>query len=90
MYVIESQGQKLVLWGDIMHAVPIQFPRPNVTVKFDSDEPAAARQRSRVFEEGATLGYLIAAAHISFPGIGRLQRERNGYAWVPIDGGPRV
>jgi glyoxylase-like metal-dependent hydrolase (beta-lactamase superfamily II) len=87
MYVIESRGQKLVLWGDIMHAAPIQFPRPDVTVKFDSDEHAAALQRKRVFEEAATEGYLIAAAHVSFPGVGHLQRQGTGYAWRQVDAG---
>jgi glyoxylase-like metal-dependent hydrolase (beta-lactamase superfamily II) len=87
MYMIESRGQKLLLWGDIMHAAPIQFPRPNVTVKFDSDESAAARQRQRVFAEAAMAGYMIAAAHVAFPGVGHLRREGDSYAWVPFDHG---
>lgn len=86
LYVIESRGEKLVLWGDIVHAGPIQFPRPGVTVKFDSDEPAAARQRERVFTDAAAQGYLIAAAHVAFPGLGRLRSNGAGYAWEAADG----
>ena len=30
MYVIESKGEKLVLWGDLMHQAAVQFLDPSV------------------------------------------------------------
>ena len=27
-YIVESKGQKLVLWGDLMHVAAVQFPNP--------------------------------------------------------------
>jgi len=84
-YVVESEGQKLVLWGDLMHVPSVQFAHPEVTIKFDSDSPAAAESRARVFAEAAREGYLVGAAHIPFPGLGHLRAEGQGYVWVPLN-----
>jgi glyoxylase-like metal-dependent hydrolase (beta-lactamase superfamily II) len=85
--VIENEGRKLVLWGDLVHAAPVQFPHPDVTIAFDSDSKAAASQRAKAFQEAAREGYLVGAAHISFPGLGRVRAEGNGYRWVPLQYG---
>jgi len=54
-----------------------------VAVKSDKDEAAAVRQRQRIFRDAAQGGYWIAAAHVSFPGIGHLRAEGGGYVWIP-------
>ena len=53
VYVVESKGQKLVLWGGLMHVASIQFPDPRVTISFDTDSDMAAAQRKRVFADAA-------------------------------------
>ena len=45
--MIESDGQKLVLWGDLLHAAAVQFPDPSVTVAFDTDSKSAAAERKK-------------------------------------------
>ena len=60
------------------------MPEPSVTIDFDSDPRAAAATRQAAFAEAAKQGYLAAAAHISFPGIGRLKRDGAGYRWFPL------
>ncbi|MDB5946374.1 MAG: fold metallo-hydrolase, partial [Ramlibacter sp.] len=66
IYVVESKGQKLVLWGDVMHVAAVQFDYPAVTIQFDSDQPAAARERMRIYADAARNGYLVGGAHIAF------------------------
>jgi glyoxylase-like metal-dependent hydrolase (beta-lactamase superfamily II) len=83
IYVIESKGQKLVLWGDLVHVAAVQFPDPSVTIRFDVDAKAAMAQRKRAFAEAAKEGYWVGAAHLSFPGIGHLRAEGAGYVFVP-------
>jgi glyoxylase-like metal-dependent hydrolase (beta-lactamase superfamily II) len=73
VYVVESKGQKLVLWGDLMHVASIQFPDPTVTISFDTDSDMAAAQRKRVFADAAEQGLWVGGAHLSFPGIGHLR-----------------
>jgi glyoxylase-like metal-dependent hydrolase (beta-lactamase superfamily II) len=84
-YVVESEGQKLVLWGDLMHVAAVQFANPAVTIQFDTDSKAAALQRQRAYADAAKAGYWVAAAHLSFPGIGHLRKEGRGYVFVPVN-----
>lgn len=85
VYAIESKGSKLVILGDLIHVAAVQFPNPAVTVKFDSDSRAAAAQRQRIFLDAAKNGYMVAAAHVSFPGIGHLRENGKSYVWLPIN-----
>lgn len=84
-YVAESKGQKIVFWGDLVHVAAVQLPNPSVTVIFDVDTKAAASQRKKALAGFAKQGTLIGAAHLSFPGIGRLRAEGKGYTWLPLD-----
>jgi len=84
-YVIESKGQRLVLWGDLMHVAALQFPDPGVSVKFDSDIPAALAQRKVAFAEAAAHGEMVGAAHLPFPGLGHLRKQGQGYVFVPLN-----
>lgn len=84
-YVVESQGQKLVLWGDLMHVAAVQFARPAVTIQFDTDQNAAYAQRRKAFAEAAKQGYAVGASHLSFPGIGTLSAEGQGYRFQPTN-----
>jgi glyoxylase-like metal-dependent hydrolase (beta-lactamase superfamily II) len=84
-YIVESQGQKLALWGDLIHAAAVQFPSPSVTIAFDADSKAAAVQREKAFVDATKNGYWVAAAHLPFPGIGHLRASGTGYTWVPAN-----
>ena len=84
-YLVESKGQKLALWGDLMHVAAVQFANPSVTIQFDTDSKSAAVARKRAYAEAAKQGYLVGSAHLSFPGLGHLRTEGKGYAFVPIN-----
>lgn len=83
-YMIESRGKKLLAWGDIVHLGEVQFPYPDMTISYDSDPREAAATRRQLMAEAARQGYLVAGAHIAFPGIGHVRAMRHGYAWVPV------
>jgi len=85
VYVVESKGEKLVLWGDLLHVAAVQFEEPAVTIGFDIDEPAAAQSRLAGFADAARNGDLVAAAHLPFPGIGRLRAAGKGHVFVPLN-----
>ncbi|HSV45240.1 MAG TPA: MBL fold metallo-hydrolase [Ramlibacter sp.] len=87
IYLVESKGEKLVLWGDLMHVAAVQFENPAVTIQFDTDSKKAAVQRKAAFAEAAKNGYLVGASHISFPGLGHLRSATGGkgYTWVPLN-----
>jgi glyoxylase-like metal-dependent hydrolase (beta-lactamase superfamily II) len=85
IYLIESKGQKLVLWGDLMHQAAVQFLDPSVTMAFDTDQSEAAKQRRRVYAAAAKEKHWVGASHLPFPGIGHLRAEGKGYVYVPAN-----
>ena len=84
-YVAISQGQRLMVWGDLMHVAAVQFPDPAVTIVYDVNPRAAAPQRKKAFADAAKEGYYVAVSHVDFPGIGKLRHEGKGYHWLPAN-----
>lgn len=85
IYAVESDGNKLVVWGDLMHVAAVQFAMPSVTIAFDTDSKAAAPQRAKNYADAAKKGYFVAVAPVSFPGIGKLRADGKGYDWLPTN-----
>ena len=62
VYVVQSKGKKLVLWGDLMHVAAVQFADPSVIIRFDTDPAAAAERRKKLFADAAAHGDWVAGA----------------------------
>lgn len=84
-YLVQSGGESLLAWGDIVHVEPIQLPDPAVTVTYDSDASAAERTRDALLAEAAAKGFWVAAAHISFPGLGHIGERAGTFNWIPAN-----
>jgi len=83
-YLIESDGQALLLWGDTIHLAEVQFADPTVTIAYDVDPSAAIASRKALLALASKQGYLVGGAHISFPGLGHVHTEGDAYAWTPL------
>jgi glyoxylase-like metal-dependent hydrolase (beta-lactamase superfamily II) len=84
-YEFSSKGQRILFWGDIIHAQRVQLRHPEVTAIFDIDPTAAAATRHQLLPRLAREDVLIATPHMSFfPPLGRLRKEGSGYSWVPV------
>jgi glyoxylase-like metal-dependent hydrolase (beta-lactamase superfamily II) len=82
-YMLKSREQRLLLWGDTVHAAEVQFADPSITIDYDVDPEQAVASRRRALATAAQDGYLIGGAHLSFPGLGHVRTEQGSYAWVP-------
>jgi glyoxylase-like metal-dependent hydrolase (beta-lactamase superfamily II) len=88
-YAVESEGQKLLIWGDLMHAHAAQFPKPGVSIEFDTDQKQAIATRRGIMKSVAASKSLVAGMHLPFPGIGHVRTEgKSSYRWIPIEYGP--
>ncbi|MCS4504936.1 MBL fold metallo-hydrolase [Arhodomonas aquaeolei] len=87
-YRLESDGEAMVLWGDLMHAAAVQFDHPEVAIDFDSDPEQAIASREAAYEKAAETGVLVAGAHLPFPGIGHIRADGQGYEWFPVNYSP--
>ncbi|MEA1605087.1 MBL fold metallo-hydrolase [Pseudomonas spirodelae] len=87
-YLLSSNNQSLLVWGDIVHSHAVQFAKPEVVIEFDSDQAKAVATRKKLFAEAARDKLWVAGAHMPFPGIGHVRNEGSAYAWVPVEFGP--
>lgn len=82
-YLIESGGERLLIWGDTVHMPEVQVPRPEVSMVVDTDPQAAAATRRRVFDMVAQERLLVTGMHLHFPGFGHITRDGASYRFVP-------
>jgi glyoxylase-like metal-dependent hydrolase (beta-lactamase superfamily II) len=83
-YLVQSEGKTLLLLGDTLHAAPVQFAAPTVTIAWDWDEAKARAARLKVFAAAAKGGWWIAGAHLPFPGTGHIKAQGDGYVFTPV------
>ena len=86
MFDVESKGEKLLLWGDIVHVAAVQFADPAVTIAYDVDRVEAEQEHWRVFDDAAKNRYMIGGAHLPFPGLGHVRNNGDKtYTFVPLN-----
>lgn len=79
-YLLQSDGEQLLIWGDTAHAMDIQMPCPQVAVTYDVDPVQATASRQRILKYVADNKIRVAGMHIVYPGIGDIRKDgNNGY-----------
>lgn len=84
VYLIESSGSRLLVWGDLIHVQDVQFPEPQVAVTYDSDAKAAVEARQAVMAWAAANKTPIAGHHLVYPAMGYVEKQSQGYKFVPL------
>lgn len=87
-FLLTSQGQSLLVLGDVVHNHAVQFSHPEVAFEYDSDKAQAVKTRKTVFADAARQRLWVAGAHLPFPGIGHIRAEGRAFAWVPLEYSP--
>ena len=85
-YDIASANEHLLYAGDVMHHYVLSVQRPDWTVAWDVDSGKAKATRRALLQRAATQHLHLYASHFPFPGVGRVQAQGDGYAWVPDAG----
>lgn len=87
LFLIESGGQKLLIWGDLMHVQDIQFPRPDISVTYDMDPAAAAAVRRRILDYAVANNIPVAGMHLVYPAVGAVKPDDpadRAYRFEPV------
>jgi glyoxylase-like metal-dependent hydrolase (beta-lactamase superfamily II) len=80
VFLIKSAQSKLLIWGDLTHASPVQFPHPEVALSFDTDPKQAIETRKKILEYVSKNKIPAGGMHIVFPSIGNVSANKEaGY-----------
>lgn len=77
-FLIESDNEKFLVLGDILHFIDIQLEIPEVAVKYDVDPVKAVQSRKFIFDYAAENNIRLAGMH-TIPGIFSLKKSEQGY-----------
>lgn len=80
---VQRNGERLLIWGDLVHVQDVQFDHPEITIAFDVDQAAAKARRLAAFKDAADGGYRVAGMHMAFPGLGHVRAKDQAYEWLP-------
>lgn len=81
--MIESAGEKLFAAVDVLH-MPVQFAHPDWSPSFDWDTAVSVPTRQAVLQRLADEPLTALFFHLSFPGLGHVERDGAAYRWVPL------
>ena len=84
-YMLESDGQQLVLIADTANHYVWSLAYPDWEVKFDMDKQAAAATRKEMFGMLSADKIPFVGYHMPFPGMGYVApRGEGGFQYVPV------
>ncbi|CAO3419872.1 MBL fold metallo-hydrolase [Azospirillum doebereinerae] len=83
-WMVKSGGDRLLLWGDIVHFDAVQTAHPEASLVFDIDRDRAKATRRAIFDRVVREGLPIGGAHLPSPGFGRLVREDERHRFEPM------
>jgi len=81
-YMVESRGERALIWGDLCHVPGLQLPFPGIKTKYDSLPDLTAQTRERNLGWIADDRILIAGMHMHFPGYAYIVRRGDAYGYV--------
>ncbi|AFL49070.1 glyoxylase-like metal-dependent hydrolase (beta-lactamase superfamily II) [Sinorhizobium fredii] len=84
IYRLESEGKALILTADTANHYVLSLQRPDWEVRFDMDKAAAGATRRKVFDMIATDRLPFIGYHMPFPAVGFVERQDQGYRFVPV------
>jgi glyoxylase-like metal-dependent hydrolase (beta-lactamase superfamily II) len=82
-WLIDSRGDQLLIWGDIIHFPGMQFAFPDTSVAYDIDSAAAAEERKKVLKFVAGEKLRVAGVHLDFPAFGHVITSGAAYRFIP-------
>ena len=81
---IESRGKRLLFWGDCAHHEVASLARPAWHAFFDMDKEQGAATRKRIYAMAAAERLPVVGYHTTFPSVGFVQKQTEGYRWLPV------
>ncbi len=82
IYHLESEGRRLLVWGDLANHYVVGIQRPDLPFRFDADPEAAAASRKRVMDMVAADRIPFTGYHMPFPSVGYIDTSGGGYRYV--------
>ena len=78
VYFVGEEGNETLIWGDLIHVMPIQMPHPEYSVTYDVNPEQAAKTRQDFLHYAAEYDIKVAGMHIP-AGLGNVEYDEKYY-----------
>lgn len=82
--ILSDIAGKMLVQSDVTNIPELFLRNPDWHVAFDVDPDKAVQTRRKFYDMAAAEKTLIAGFHFSFPSLGHVEKDGNGYRLVPI------
>jgi len=83
-FVVASGSDKVLMQVDITAGAAFLFVKnPEWQLVFGVDKPLGVQTRGKLYDMAIAEKMRIQAFHAAFPGLVRVEKDGNGYRWVP-------
>ena len=82
-YHIESEGQRLLIWGDTANHFVASIQRPEWHVRFHMNKEDAAATRLKLFGMSSADMVPVIGYHMPFPALGFIRETAGNWRWEP-------
>ncbi|WP_040621759.1 MBL fold metallo-hydrolase [Rhodovulum sp. PH10] len=83
-FVLASGSDQLLIQGDVSNHPALFIRHPGWRVRFDMDGAMAEKARRRLYDMAAADRLKLHGFHIPFPSTGHVEKDGDGYRFVPI------
>lgn len=82
--VLDGGREQFIVVGDLTVHEEVHFANPSYGWALDVDGDLAVASRRSLLDMISADGLIMGAAHVSRPGLGRVERDGNGYRFLPL------
>lgn len=79
-YLVGEGEERLLLWGDLVHAPALQLADPGICFNYDTDPMLGAQSRRAILKRAADEGWVVSGGHMD--GFLRLEQGEGGLRLV--------
>jgi glyoxylase-like metal-dependent hydrolase (beta-lactamase superfamily II) len=83
-YLVSSGSDTLIVGGDVTNIPALNLRNPGWHLVFDSIPALAEENRRKLMDQVITDKTTLTGYHWGLPGAGTVQKDGNGYAFVPV------
>lgn len=80
-FLVSTPEKTVFIVADLLHNSQVQFARPDISPRYDSDPVRAAEIRRKAMKKAAEEKYIFVGCHIPFPGAGLVKVNGDAFSF---------
>jgi glyoxylase-like metal-dependent hydrolase (beta-lactamase superfamily II) len=89
-FAVASGSAKVLIQSDVTNIPELFLRNPDWHIVFDVDADLAQQTRHKFYEMGAAEKATVVGFHFTFPSIGHVEKDGNGYRPIPAAWNPTI